>query len=187
MLADAKFYAGNIRQYESLTWVLQQNDGREYVGFAGPLFQTGLLRFRWPLLFTLLAVVVALYWTRSRRFDAQEVTRYAAVAALLFALFALVPWPYVYVAPAVILAVAALGSRGWCSAFLVAATAVVVVAATTTRAVPPALSDPCQTTAFQYLVAEMARLDRNDAAFVERAEQVMRQTTQVYGQCSGAG
>jgi hypothetical protein len=33
----------------------------------------------------------------------------------------------------------------------------------------------------------MARLDRHDAAFVERAEQVMRQTTQVYGQCKTTG
>jgi hypothetical protein len=104
-IADPAFYLGNIKQYESLGFVLDQ-DGARFVGLAGFLRMAGLLWTRWLLLTGGLVGLCLLYVRRSRRFDPAEATRYAAGAALLFSLLAIVAWEYLYVADLLILVAA---------------------------------------------------------------------------------
>jgi hypothetical protein len=181
-LVDPWFYAGNIRSYESVTWIIQKHSGRDYVGFAGPLYQVGLLGWRWPLLGLALVTLACLYAARSRAFDGAEVTRYAGVSALLFALFALVPFPYVYIASAIIFAVAALGSRGLAAWIAVGATAAAMIAATANRSIPEA-ADPCAYVAAEYLMRVMPTLDRYAPTFVQQAERVMATAGEVHRDC----
>lgn len=98
LIADPFFYLGNLKQYESLGFVIENTPNR-FVGVSRYLYEQGLSSLRWPLFVILLSVVIVRYGLTSRTWQVAEIVRYSISASLLFCLFAMVSWEYLYIAP----------------------------------------------------------------------------------------
>ena len=108
LVADPFFYLANLRNYTSMSWVIEEGGGLGLPGLAGVLSTLGLLKVQ-PLLWAgSLAALASIYVLRERSLNLSGVYAYAAAGSLFFAALAAVSWPYLYVAPLIVLAVWAL-------------------------------------------------------------------------------
>ncbi|MEI6125634.1 MAG: hypothetical protein WCQ99_03685 [Pseudomonadota bacterium] len=103
ILADPFFIRGNIQQYESLGWYLEQNKSR-FFGFAGLLLEKNLLHLRWAFFCVVFLSICAVFVVLRKRIIDYHVPLFAAATAISFGLWALITWEYLFVEPMVILA-----------------------------------------------------------------------------------
>lgn len=102
---NPSFYAGNIAQYSSLGWVIEESGGYHFVGLAGLLNRVGLMDFRWLFLGAGMAICLRLYLVRARSWNYGHVLFLCFCCTNVSAVFALVPWPYLTVPSLLILIV----------------------------------------------------------------------------------
>ena len=106
---NPSFYAGNLAQYTSLGWVVEESGGYHFVGLTGLLNRIGVMDYRWLFLGAGMAICLGLYLVRARSWNPGHVLFLCFCCTNVSAAFALIPWPYLTMPSLLILIVFMLG------------------------------------------------------------------------------
>lgn len=103
------FYAGNLKAYTSIGWVVKDSGGYHFVGLTGFLNQIGLMEYHWYFLGAGVLICLGLYLARARSWNLGQVLFVCFCCTNISAAFALVPWSYLMVPSLLILGIFVLG------------------------------------------------------------------------------
>lgn len=109
---NPSFYSGNLAQYSSLGWVVEESGGYHFVGLTGVLNRFGVMEYHWVFTAAGMAICLGLYVTRAQSWDVGRVLFLCFCCTNVAATFALVPWQYLMVPSLLLLTVLVLGAFG---------------------------------------------------------------------------
>ena len=111
-LDDPSFYSGNLAQYSSLGWVIEESGGYHFVGLTGLLNRSGLLEYHWCFQVVGVAICLGLYLTLATSWDTGRTLLLCFCCTNVSTTFALVPWPYLTMPSLLLLTMLVLGGIG---------------------------------------------------------------------------
>ena len=109
---NPSFYSGNLAQYASLEWVIENSGGYHFVGLTGLLHRIDMMDYNWFFIGAGSAICLALYLSRARSWNSGRALFLCFCCVNVSASFAAVPWPYLSVPSLLILTVFMLGEFG---------------------------------------------------------------------------
>ena len=109
---NPSFYSGNLAQYASLEWVIENSGGYHFVGLTGLLHRIDMMNYNWFFIGAGSAICLALYLSRARSWNSGRALFLCFCCVNVSASFAAVPWPYLSVPSLLILTVFMLGEFG---------------------------------------------------------------------------